>query len=347
VARWQTSAAVEVVEGEVAELMRAEGTGAQETRRLHAARADVAREDPLNLQVVRSCNSRSNDAVLRCAKLIEQAQGLLITAGAGMGVDAGLPDFRSANGFWRAYLALANAGVCFEDIAAPQTFTHNPELAWGFYGHRLNLYRRTEPHDGYRLLLEWGRSLPHGAFVFTSNVDGLFQKAGFDGKRVVECHGSIHRLQCVASCSERLWSAKRFRPVIDETVCRLVSPLPKCPRCGALARPNILMFDDWEWVDYRTQLQRKRLNDWLIRAQSLLVIELGAGTRIPTVRDFGERLGQPLIRINPTEPELGVAMGVSLRLGALDALRGIEDTLRLRRSQLDLTYENQCTPPES
>ena len=173
-----------------------------------------------------------DDQFARCAELIRQADGLLITAGAGMGVDAGLPDFRGASGFWRAYPALAKSGIAFEEIASPQTFQDDPELAWGFYGHRLNLYRKTAPHDGYRLLLEWSRSLPRGSFVFTSNVDGLFQKTGFDETRVMECHGSIHRLQCTALCSERIWSADAFAPVVDDAACRLVSPQPQCPRWG-------------------------------------------------------------------------------------------------------------------
>ena len=42
----------------------------------------------------------------RCAELIGQADGLLITAGAGMGIDSGLPDFRGPGGFWRVYPAL-------------------------------------------------------------------------------------------------------------------------------------------------------------------------------------------------------------------------------------------------
>ena len=42
-------------------------------------------------------------AITQAARLIEKADGLLITAGAGMGVDSGLPDFRGNEGFWRAY----------------------------------------------------------------------------------------------------------------------------------------------------------------------------------------------------------------------------------------------------
>ena len=59
-----------------------------------------------------------------------------------------------------------------------------------------------------------------------------------------------------------------------------------------------------------------------------MVIELGAGTAIPTVRWFGETLGVPLIRINPTEAEVSSAIGVSLQSGALAGLQAIDLALR-------------------
>ena len=88
---------------------------------------------------------------------LRNADGLLITAGAGIGVDSGLPDFRGSAGFWRAYPALARARLHFQDIATPNSFTKTPHLAWGFYGHRLNLYRRTVPHAGFDLLRQLAR----------------------------------------------------------------------------------------------------------------------------------------------------------------------------------------------
>ncbi|WP_232429547.1 tyrosine-type recombinase/integrase [Noviherbaspirillum autotrophicum] len=36
------------------------------------------------------------------------------------------------------------------------------------------------------------------AFVYTRNVDGQFQEAGFDASRVVACHGAIHWLRHTA-----------------------------------------------------------------------------------------------------------------------------------------------------
>ena len=77
------------------------------------------------------------------AEILKNADSILITAGAGMGVDSGLPDFRGNEGFWKAYPPIAKLGLTFSEMANPQWFIQKPKLAWGFYGHRLNLYRKT------------------------------------------------------------------------------------------------------------------------------------------------------------------------------------------------------------
>ena len=63
------------------------------------------------------------------ARLVSAADGLIIAAGAGMGVDSGLPDFRGNEGFWKAYPALARARLEFTRIASPSAFERNPQLA--------------------------------------------------------------------------------------------------------------------------------------------------------------------------------------------------------------------------
>jgi NAD-dependent SIR2 family protein deacetylase len=190
------------------------------------------------------------------AKWILEADGLLVTAGAGMGVDSGLPDFRGTDGFWRTYPALGKQGIRFQDIANQAAFSENPRLAWGFYGHRLQLYRDTQPHDGFRILQHLARPMKNGLFVFTSNVDGGFQKAGFPERRISECHGSIHHLQCLEDCTEAIWSADSLQVSVDRESGLLTSTLPTCPHCDALARPNILMFNDASWQSARTDRQR-------------------------------------------------------------------------------------------
>lgn len=273
-------------------------------------------------------------AIAQAAALIAEADALIIAAGAGMGVDTGLPDFRGNAGFWRAYPALADEGVAFMDIASPRAFRANPRRAWGFYGHRLSLYRQTIPHAGFGLLRKWGEAMRHGYFVFTSNVDGHFQQAGLDPLRLDECHGSIHHLQCLTPCSPALWCAGTVDPVVDTSCCELLSPLPVCPHCGGPARPNILMFDDWDWIASRRDMQAMRRQRWLERVRRPVVIELGAGVDIATVRAFSHRAvlqhRASLIRINPREPQTSGLPGVGLTGGALQTLTAIDAALRSR-----------------
>jgi NAD-dependent SIR2 family protein deacetylase len=275
--------------------------------------------------------SDSTALIAQAADLVAQADFLIVAAGAGMGVDSGLPDFRGDDGFWKAYPALGRAKMAFTSVASPATFHTDPTLAWGFYGHRLQLYRDTQPHAGFGLLKNWGERMDHGYGVFTSNVDGQFQRAGFDPQRIYECHGSIHHLQCLEPCGPDVWSADGYTPQVDSDACRLLNAAPSCPHCGAMARPNILMFGDWGWNERRAQMQESRLHALLHKARRPLVIELGAGTAIPSVRHFGQQVIQHhngrMIRINPREPQVASPRDVGLAMGSLAALAAIDALL--------------------
>jgi NAD-dependent SIR2 family protein deacetylase len=274
-----------------------------------------------------------DDGLGRVAAALRGAAGLVVSAGAGMGVDSGLPDFRGDQGFWKAYPPYARLGLGFMNLANPRWFREDPALAWGFYGHRLGLYRRTVPHEGFAILRGWGEGMRLGSFVFTSNVDGQFQRAGFDPGRIVECHGAIDHLQCLEGCGVGIFPAEGVHLDVDPETFRARGPLPRCPRCGALARPNILMFGDGGWDEARTAAQEGRLEAWLAGAQGerLVLVESGAGTAVPSVRHFGERLlrnfpGLLLVRLNLREPEVpaghvGVAQCALAALRAIDALR--------------------------
>ena len=277
-------------------------------------------------------NRRNNDTIDQAAAAIVSSEALLISAGAGMGVDSGLPDFRGREGFWRAYPPFAKLGLDFAEVANPRWFLEDPALAWGFYGHRLGLYRKTEPHAGFAILRRWAGRMPAGSFVFTSNVDGQFQRAGFDAGRIVEVHGSIDEMQCLRQCGAGTFSAGAHSVSVDETVMRANEPLPRCPSCGSLARPKILMFGDWDWDSSRTAAQEARFQTWLnsIEGQRLVVVECGAGTAIPTIRLGCERrathFGGTLIRINPREPHVPTGQ-ISIAAGALQTLEAIDRLL--------------------
>ena len=247
-----------------------------------------------------------------------------------MGVDSGLPDFRGSEGFWRAYPPYARLGMAFSELADPEHFAEDPALAWGFYGHRLHLYRRTVPHPGFAVLRRWSERLP--TTVFTSNVDGHFQRAGFPADDVAEVHGSIHHLQCLHLCGYGVWPADGVEVTIDEDTMRAVGELPRCPGCGGLARPAILMFGDAGWDGSHASPALERHVDWLQAHRSgVAVVEIGAGTALPTVRRRSELASAAtgaLIRINVREPEVRHGRGIGIPAPAAATLTAIDEALR-------------------
>ncbi|NPA81298.1 MAG: NAD-dependent deacetylase [Epsilonproteobacteria bacterium] len=265
------------------------------------------------------------------ANEIKNKDYILITAGAGMGVDSGLPDFRGKEGFWRAYPFAKKLKVSFEQMANPYWFEKDPHLAWAFYGHRLNLYRETSPHEGFYKLLEIAES-KKDYFVVTSNVDGQFQKAGFSENKIDEIHGSIHYLQCTIPCSNHIWSAKDTKIKIDFENFKALDPLPKCPYCQAVARPNILMFGDFNWIGDREESQHIRFSNFLSKIDygNLAIIEFGAGKAVPTIRMTSEHLANrykaSLIRVNPRDYEVPKSH-ISIPMGAKEAIEKIYNYL--------------------
>ncbi len=264
------------------------------------------------------------------AETIQNAQALIITAGAGMGVDSGLPDFRGNQGFWNSYPMYEQLGLSFVQAANPEHFEDDPHFGWGFYGHRTNLYRETIPHVGFTMLQDWIKELDLDYFVATSNVDGQFQKAGFSHDRILEVHGSIHHLQCTVPCHHNIWKNSAEYDIEESTM--RSKNVPNCPKCQRVARPNILMFGDYSWLSKRSAIQEENFDIFLQNNDNrkIVVIEIGAGSSVPTIRHISEQLGQrqqaTVLRINPREPQIR-APHFSFSGGAVEVLTQIYDAM--------------------
>jgi NAD-dependent SIR2 family protein deacetylase len=276
---------------------------------------------------------------------IKGCEALIITAGAGMSADSGLPTFRSKEGFWKAYPPAAKAGLSFAEVSNPESFETNERFAWGFFGHRYHLYTKAFPHLGYDILLKWSNHIG-SHFVFTSNVDGMFERAGFGSDRVCECHGSINFIQARepgVDGHQIIPAAQTTLPnlVIDEKFeaqGELPTIISERTNKPVPARPNILMFYDNSWVSLRTDDQETRMNNFLLGLKSsnqnskIVILELGAGKAVPTVRMTSERIlrqfpKSSLIRINVDESE-GPNRTISIPAGAKAALEAIDLELK-------------------
>jgi NAD-dependent SIR2 family protein deacetylase len=125
-----------------------------------------------------------------------------------------------------------------------------------------------------------------------------------------------------------MWRADTLAVDVDTAACHWRGALPSCPHCGGLARPNILMFGDGAWLPSRSETQAAGLHAWLRGVPRLVVVELGAGVHVPSVRHFSHQLvhqfNARLIRINPRDAQVAGTGHCSLPLGALRGLQGIE-----------------------
>lgn len=260
------------------------------------------------------------DALARAAALIGQADALIIGAGAGMSADSGIPVYRGPDGLYTQPQALVDANAA--------AFDDDPVRAAETTRQRYARLLGAQPHAGYANLNEWRQAKPYGAFVYTSNVDGMFARAGFPADTVYEVHGSHVRSQCLTGCGGRA-------PTVFDTP-PPTTAVATCPGCGEVARPNVLMFGDYAFSDTHREQQWEAFGAWfdaLPALANVVVLEIGAGDDVRTVRFKCESLAAayewPLIRINPNEPALPASVpntSIALPLTSAEALHAL-DTL--------------------
>ena len=186
---------------------------------------------------------------------------------------------------------------------------------------------RDGPPPGVRPAPRLGGRMPGGVFVYTSNVDGQFQKAGFDPDRVVDAHRSIHHMQCLARCGAGVFASHPDAVDVDPATMRAGGPLPSCPSCGGLARPNILMFGDGAWGRTRPRRGAAVPACWRRSPNAARGLSSsGPGRRSrPSVTSAraSPKSTAGLIRVNPREAEVPDGH-LGLRSGALAAITAIE-----------------------
>jgi NAD-dependent deacetylase len=177
----------------------------------------------------------------RLAELIRDEQPCVALTGAGVSTESGIPDFRSRTGIWARYDPMEYASI--------EAFHRDPVKVWDFYARRLEVLKEAEPNAAHLALAQLESSGLLRAVV-TQNIDRLHERAG--SQRVIEVHGSVRTASCL-HCGERI--------ALEEVV-RLLerAPAPACPACGAVVKPDVVMFGELlpvEAIDEATELARE------------------------------------------------------------------------------------------
>ncbi len=252
---------------------------------------------------------------------LERADSLFLTSGAGLTAAAGI-DYGDTELFARHFPGMLQYGVRaqYEMIGRPPT---DEALFWGYWANHVNLVRHTwdraEPYDDLHRLA--GTFDDDEVFVMTSNVDGFFERRGFDPARIHTPQGDYALMQCETPCTRDVWTWKdELDAMVDATdpaTQRLRDPalVPRCPNCGGPVFMNVRK--DASFIDDHWRPAADRMAAWLRERATGngLIIEIGAGFNTPSViRWPGEAItdrfeGWRLLRINPTHPDVPAELG--------------------------------------
>ena len=152
---------------------------------------------------------------------LRRARHVAVLTGSGISAESGVPTFRDAQtGLWAKYRP--------EELATPEAFAREPKLVWRWYAWRREIVARAEPNAGHRAIVALAARVPRLTLI-TQNVDGLHQRAG--STDVIEFHGNLAR----STCSRE--GIVTEPPDGDEVP-------PRCPRCGAYLRPDVVWFGE-------------------------------------------------------------------------------------------------------
>lgn len=168
------------------------------------------------------------DTLEQVANWLKNAKSAVVLTGAGMSTESGVPDFRSASGWWTK--------MDPSKVASVSALEDYYDIFHEFYTLRLNKLKDCKPHKGHYIIAEWEKKGIIKA-VATQNVDGFHKEAG--NKNVYELHGSIHTFRC-QDCN----TSQPKEAFFNKEACLV---------CGGKIRPNVVLFGEMlpeeTWMD--------------------------------------------------------------------------------------------------
>jgi len=159
------------------------------------------------------------------AKVIQSSKSISVLTGAGISVNAGIPDFRGEKGIY-------TQGLYSESVFDIDYFLENPKLFYDFAREMYPVFEKAEPTKAHKFLAEIESKKP--VCIVTQNIDFLHEKAG--SKSVIHLHGSIEHSHCL-KCGKH-FSFEELKNLI------ITNDVPRCDRCGGLIKPDVVFFGE-------------------------------------------------------------------------------------------------------
>lgn len=250
----------------------------------------------------------------KAAKMIKEADYILMGAGAGLSTAAGAV----YGGTWfqenfKEFQEKYGNGPYMQDMYSAGFYPYKDEESfWGYWSKQATLAGiELDVTPLYKELLK----LIEGkeTFCLTTNADGQFEKAGYKKEQIFCTQGDYFHIQCQKGCHQKTYNAVKLFKQMDQARknCKIPTYMvPKCPQCGGPMTMN-LRCDQYFVQDEAWYKAEKRFGEFLTKAlktkKNILLLELGVGFNTPTIIRFPfEKLTKEhkqvnLLRLNQTE----------------------------------------------
>ena len=242
----------------------------------------------------------------KAAVYLNEARSVVVSTGAGMSKESGIPTFRDApNALWDKYDP--------ETLASPEGWRRDPPLVWRWYAERRRMIAETKPNPGHFAIAEIENQF-EDFVVITQNIDDHHRKAG--SRQVIEIHGNIFRYKCFDA-----------EHVID-TLPEGDEVPPRCS-CGSLIRPAVVWFGEM-----LPEEAIRRSYDAIESCDTMLVVGTsGIVYPVAGLPSLARRFGARVIEINPEETPITLESHLFLKGPAGEVLpRLVEKFIALRSS---------------
>ncbi|HEY9151278.1 MAG TPA: NAD-dependent deacylase [Anaerolineales bacterium] len=238
------------------------------------------------------------------AELFRKAKQAVVLTGAGISTPSGIPDFRSeGSGLWSRDEPL--------EVASMQTFRTHPEKFYAWFRPLARQIFEAVPNAAHRALAQLEKA-GYIHSILTQNIDTLHQKAG--ATHVVELHGTMKTLSCT-QCFQQVDSTPYLEPFVEQ------GTLPRCPHCGALLKPDVILFGEQLPQPAWFEAQRvSRTCDLMLVAGSSLEVMPVAGLPMQAL----DR-GAHLVIINNSPTYLNVRADAAIQENVSDIIPAIAE----------------------
>src|SRR5688572_17599658 len=264
--------------------------------------------------------------VEKCKSALAKKGGVVVLTGAGVSAESGIPTFRGKEGYWTVGAREYHP----QELATHDAFMRMPWDVWAWYLYRRGVCRAAAPNAAHTALVRWDAALGDRFGLITQNVDGLHARAGSPRGRTYPIHGNIDLMRCAADCCLDRTEIPEAVPAVGkgEPVSADVKALLRCPRCGGMARPHVLWFDE-SYDEPRFFLDTARR----LAAGAALVVVAGtsAQTNLPwQIVTLAARAGATIVDVNVEDnpfAEIAMESGGAVRGSATASLPTLVDAL--------------------